>query len=143
MLVAGCVVLGVLLLLGGPIAFLSLLRRNRRKKRRTAVTAKDRVVGAWKELIDVSGELGHLHLEAATAEEVVNRVVDRFGDAVEPSAGQLAVLSNVALFSGASTTPEIVATQAWEAVDAYTSASRADLTRGEKFRALLRYRRNR
>ena len=142
-LVAGCVVLGVLLLLGGPIAFLSLLRRNRRKKRRTAVTAKDRVVGAWKELIDVSGELGHLHLEAATAEEVVNRVVDRFGDAVEPSAGQLAVLSNVALFSGASTTPEIVATQAWEAVDAYTSASRADLTRGEKFRALLRYRRNR
>jgi len=143
LIVAGCVLVGVLAFLGGPLAILALLRRSRRKKRRTAATAKDRVVGAWKELIDVSGELGHLHLEAATAEEVVDRVVDRFGGAVEPSAGQLAVLSNVALFSGASTTPEVVAVQAWEAVDAYTSASRADLTRGEKFRALLRYRRNR
>jgi len=143
LLVAGGVLIGVLLLIGGPIAILSLLRLSRRKKRRTATSSKERVVGAWRELIDVSGELGRLHLEAATAEEVVDRVVDRFGYAVEPSAGQLAVLSNVALFSGASTTPDTVASQAWEAVDAYTSASRAELTRGEKFRALLRYRRNR
>jgi hypothetical protein len=105
--------------------------------------AQDRVVGAWKELIDVSGELGDLHLEAATAEEVVDRVVARFGTGVEASASQLAVLSNVAIFSGASTTPEVVAEQAWQAVDAYASVSKAELSRRERFRALLRYRRNR
>jgi hypothetical protein len=141
--VTGSVLLGVLMLLGTPIGVLALLRRRRQKQRRTASMAQDRVVGAWKELIDVSGELGDLHLEAATAEEVVDRVVARFGTGVEASAGQLAVLSNVAIFSGASTTPEVVAEQAWQAVDAYASVSKAELSRRERFRALLRYRRNR
>ncbi len=136
-LVVGIIVVALLVLV---TAFL-LLRKRWRIARRRRGPARQRLLGAWRETLDMLEEAGLPPLRAATGREVADAVQGRFG--VEParSARQLAEAANVAIFRPAATMSDADADAAWQTNTVLTRMVRRGLRRRDRLRMAVRYHR--
>jgi transglutaminase-like putative cysteine protease len=118
------------LLIGGPLATIFVLKARRRSRRRTTGKHPDRVAGGWSQLVDKAVDLGHRQVGTATRSESALAIDERFGT----STVMLAQRADAEVFGPHQLTDEDVA-RFWAEVDSASSSLAAGQSRWQRLRA--------
>ena len=93
-------VLAILLAFAIVVLGLMLLRKHlRRRRRRNAADARERLLGAWRESLDMLTESGMPPLSALTSTEVVSATGATYGAEPAERAAEIGQAANVAMYS--------------------------------------------
>ncbi len=126
----------VLVLLALIAGLVALVRSRRRKRRRGALSAKDRTIGAWLESIDEISALGVRRDGSRTAEELVLVGARALGAEPEADLEPMAQMVNAAMFSKWEPDDD-AALEAWRHADSVSETARCALgRRGRIIRAI-------
>ncbi|MDY0907944.1 transglutaminase-like domain-containing protein [Microbacterium sp. CFBP9034] len=106
-------VLALLALLAAPFIVIGALKAARRRRRRDAERAADRISGGWDELVDRASDYGTTVRPGGTRAEEAGVVATAFA---EPRVGTLAERADLEVFGPRDPTPEDV-TEFWRQVD--------------------------
>ena len=105
--------LGLLAVLLAPFIVIGALKATRRRRRREAELAADRISGGWDELVDRASDLGAPVRPGATRQEDAGVLTAAFA---EPRVATLAARADLEVFGPAEPTPEDIAAF-WSQVD--------------------------
>lgn len=118
-----------------------LLRKRWRARRRRRGDARQRVIGAWQETLDVLAESGLPDLAALTSTEVAEAAAAGFGDGAGEQVRAVGRLADRAIFSPASAFDLGTAAAAWRTHGELRRLVRRGQSPAHRVRAELRYHR--
>ncbi|MDJ0341973.1 transglutaminaseTgpA domain-containing protein [Streptomyces sp. H10-C2] len=131
---------GVFFLLLGYLLYAAWLPWRRRARRRGAADVRQRVLGAWQQIVDRLTEIGLPATGAHTAEEVAAFGASRVGGAAGEHLPDLARLVNEVGYAGRTPDPAS-ADAAWAHCDAIEGVVLSTIPRRDRIRRALRLRR--
>ncbi|HZZ96253.1 MAG TPA: transglutaminase domain-containing protein [Jatrophihabitantaceae bacterium] len=139
LLVALLVVLGIALIL--LLLVLAARKPLRASRRRRAPDPRLRIIGAWRETIDVLTESGLPELTTLTSAEIVTLTDEQFGVETGRAAATLGAAANAVAYSAATAVEQTDADAAWRQHRALRRAVRRKLGLRDRVAANVRYHR--
>lgn len=129
----GVGVIGLLAVLAAPFVVIGALKATRRRKRREAERASDRISGGWDELVDRASDYGAPVRPGATRQEDAGVLTAAFA---EPQVATLAARADLEVFGPTDPSPEDIETF-WAQVDAIVGGMDRGRTLWQRLRARL------
>ncbi|GAA3201566.1 transglutaminase-like domain-containing protein [Microbacterium terregens] len=129
--VIGLITLGILALLAAPFILIAALKTVRRRRRREAERAWDRITGGWEELVDRATDFGTPVRPGGTRTEEAGVLGAAF---TQPGVDTLARRADAEIFGPSEPTAADV-DEFWRQVDEIVGGMGADRTRWQRLRA--------
>jgi hypothetical protein len=139
LLVALLVVLAVLVI--ALLVILLLRKVVRAARRRRSADPRARLIGAWRESIDVLTEAGLPVLTALTSAEIATLTAEQFGDENGRTVANLGAVANSVAYSSATVVAPEQADAAWSEHRALRKGVRSTLGVRDRLAATMRYHR--